>query len=378
MSNGQLHVEARTRSLTGVQILGTGSYVPENVVSNHDLRETHGFDPDWIVNRTGILERRFALPHQATSDLCAVAAVRCLEAAGCDPSEIDLLVVGTFTPDMCFPSTANLVQDRLNLNCPAFDVQAACAGFVYALATAAQFVATGTSTRALVIGGDCNSRVINPGDQKSFPLFGDGAGAVLLAASDEPTGLLAHQLGSDGSKADLLHIPAGGSAAPSTAETVAAKGHYIQMEGRAVFKFAVRAIVDSTRAVLDAAGMQVGDVDLFVPHQANARIIDAAAESVGLPKGRVFTNVERYGNTSAASIPIALCEAIEEGRLRPGDNVLMCGFGAGLTWGTAIFQWGVPLSAPATEPWRSLASSMNGRADRARAIARRAVAGVGA
>ncbi len=181
MSTAAPVAEPRTRTLMGVQILGSGRYLPELVVTNHDLLETHGFDPDWIVNRTGIHERRFAPPHQATSDLCAHAATRCLKAAGCDPSEVDLCVVGTFTPDMAFPSTANLVQDLLRLNCPAFDVQAACAGFVYALVTAAQFVAAGTSRRALVIGGDCNSRVINPRDQKSFPLFGDGAGAVLLA-----------------------------------------------------------------------------------------------------------------------------------------------------------------------------------------------------
>src|SRR5258707_4434623 len=182
MSIGPLHAEARTRTLTGVQILGTGRYLPDNVITNHDLLASHGFDPEWIVNRTGIHERRFALPHQATSDLAVHAAHRCLKAVGCDPSEVDLLVVGTFTPDMSFPSTACLVQDRMKLNCPAFDLQAACAGFVYALATAAQFVAAGTSRRALVIGADCNSRVINPRDQKSFPLFGDGAGAVLLAA----------------------------------------------------------------------------------------------------------------------------------------------------------------------------------------------------
>ena len=210
MSNGQLLVEPPTRTLTGIQILGTGCYVPDKVVTNADLRESHGFDPDWIVNRTGIHERRFAPPHQATSDLCAHAAVRCLKAAGCDPSEVDLLVLATFTPDMCFPSTANLVQDRLKLVCPAFDVQAACAGFVFALATAAQFVAAGTSRRALVLGGDCNSRVTNPGDQKSFPLFGDGAGAVLLGPGKKDQGLVAYQLGSDGSGGDLLSRPACG------------------------------------------------------------------------------------------------------------------------------------------------------------------------
>ncbi len=236
-----------------MQILGTGSYVPDNVVSNLDLRDSHGFDPEWIVNRTGIHERRFALPHQATSDLCTHAAARCLKDAGCDPAEVDLLVVGTFTPDMCFPSTGNLVQDRLHLNCPAFDVQAACAGFVFALATAAQFVAAGTSQRALVIGGDCNSRVINPGDQKSFPLFGDGAGAVLLAPGEPDQGLVAYQLGSDGSGGDLLSRPACGSRIPPTAEVLDQGLHYLTMDGRAVFKWAVRILTDSTVAVMAEA-----------------------------------------------------------------------------------------------------------------------------
>jgi hypothetical protein len=199
MNNGQLLSLTPIRSLLGIRILGTGSYVPELVVSNRDLQESHGFDPDWIVNRTGIHERRFALPHQATSDLCIQAALRCLRSAGREPADVDLLVVATFTPDMAFPSTANLVQDRLKLACPAFDVQAACAGFVFALVIAAQFVATGTSKNALVVGGDCNSRVINPGDQKSFPLFGDGAGAVLLTKGEPDQGLVAYQLGSDGS-----------------------------------------------------------------------------------------------------------------------------------------------------------------------------------
>src|SRR5215472_13008293 len=213
-SNGQHHVEARTRKLTGVQILGTGSYVPDHVISNLDLQGSHGFDPEWIVNRTGIHERRFALPHQATSDLCTQAAIRCLKNADCHPSEVDLLVLATFTPDMAFPSTGNLVQDRLKLNCPAFDLMAACAGFIYAMITAAQFVAAGTSKRALVVGGDCNSRVINPGDQKSYPLFGDGAGAVLLGPGGPDQGLVAYQLGSDGSGGDLLSRPACGSRIP--------------------------------------------------------------------------------------------------------------------------------------------------------------------
>ena len=338
-TSGQVHVKPRTRTLTGVQILGTGSYLPDNVISNFDLRETHGFDPDWIVNRTGILERRFALPHQATSDLCAHAATRCLKAAACDPAEVDLLVVATFTPDMCFPSTANLVQDRLQLNCPAFDVQAACAGFAFALATAAQFVAAGTSTRALVIGGDCNSRVINPSDQKSFPLFGDGAGAVLLGPGTKEQGLVAYQLGSDGSGGDLLSRPACGSRIPPTADALDQGLHYLTMDGRAVFKWAVRILTDSTLDVLAHANCTISDVRWFVPHQANVRIIHAASDVLGFSREVVFKNLEKYGNTSAGSIPIALDEMMQDGLIAGGDLVLTSGFGAGLNWGTVLWRW---------------------------------------
>ncbi len=339
MSNGQLHVEPRTRTLTGVQILGTGSYVPEQVVRNEDLRETHGFDPEWIVNRTGILERRFALPHQATSDLCAVAARRCLEYADCDPAEVDLLVVATYTPDMAFPSTGNIVQDMLKLNCPAFDVQAACAGFVFALVTAAQFVAAGTSRRALVVGGDCNSRIINPGDLKSFPLFGDGAGAVLLAPGGDDQGMLAYQLGSDGSGGDLLNRPACGSRIPPTADALDQGLHYLTMDGRAVFKWAVRIITDSALDVLRHAERTVDSIRWFVPHQANVRILHSASDVLGFNRDAVFKNLEKYGNTSAGSIPIALDEIIRRGQIVPGDLVLTSGFGAGLNWGTALWRW---------------------------------------
>ncbi len=323
----------------GVQILGSGRYLPELVVTNHDLQESHGFDPEWIVNRTGIHERRFAPPHQATSDLCSIAATRCLEAAGCDPAEVDLLVVGTFTPDMCFPSTACLVQDRLKLNCPSFDLQAACAGFVYALVTAAQFVAAGTSRRALVIGGDCNSRVINPGDQKSFPLFGDGAGAVLLGPGSPEQGMLAYQLGSDGSGGDLLSRPACGSRIPPTPEALAGGLHYLTMDGRAVFKWAVRILADSSTTVMAKAKVGVKDIRWFIPHQANIRIIHSASDVLGFPREVVYKNLERYGNTSGGSIPIALDELIEDGQVERGDLILTSGFGAGLNWGTALWRW---------------------------------------
>jgi 3-oxoacyl-[acyl-carrier-protein] synthase-3 len=339
MNQAQSTAKPRTRSLTGVQILGTGRYLPDNVVTNDDLKISHGFDPEWIVNRTGIHERRFALPHQATSDLCVHAGLKCLKAAGCDPADVDLLVVGTFTPDMSFPSSANLVQDRMKLNCPAFDLQAACAGFAYALATAAQFVAAGTSQRALVIGGDCNSRVINPGDMKSFPLFGDGAGAVLLGPGSPEQGMLAYQLGSDGGGGDLLCRPAGGSRMPPTSEALDAGLHYLTMDGRAVFKWAVRVLADSSQTVLAQAGHTVDEVRWFIPHQANVRIIHSASDVLGFHRDAVYKNLDRYGNTSGGSIPIALDELVEEGQVKRGDLLLTSGFGAGLNWGTILWRW---------------------------------------
>lgn len=339
MSTGPNQVDAPIRSLMGVQVLGTGCYVPDRIVTNEELFESHGFDPEWVVNRTGIHERRFAADHQATSDLCAIAAERCLNDAGCDPSEVDVLVVGTMTPDMAFPSVGCIVQDRLRLNCPAFDMQAGCAGFVYALVTAAQFVRAGTSRRALVIGGDCNSRVINPHDQKSFPLFGDGAGAVLLGPGSPEQGFIRYQMGSDGSGGDLLNRPACGSRMPPSVDALNENLHYLTMDGRAVFKWAVRMVTDSSNLVLKSAGHSVSDVRWFVPHQANIRIIHAASDVLGFDRDAVYKNIDRYGNTSGGSIPIALDELLKEGRLRRGDLLLTSGFGAGLVWGTALWRW---------------------------------------
>ena len=322
MNNGQIHLAPPARTLLGVRILGSGSYLPEQVVSNHDLRETHGFDPDWIVNRTGIHERRFALPHQATSDLCVQAAIRCLKAAGREPADVDLLVVATFTPDMAFPSTANLIQDRLKLVCPAFDVQAACAGFVFALVIAAQFVATGNSQCALVIGGDCNSRVINPGDQKSFPLFGDGAGAVLLAPGEKDQGLVAYQLGSDGSGGDLSAGPAAAAGfrprrpcsrrASTTSRWTAGPSSSGPCESSPI----------QPRSCSSTPDARSPQVRWFIPHQANVRIIHAASDVLGFHRDAVFKNLERYGNTSAGSIPIALDELYREGAIDRGDLLL--------------------------------------------------------
>jgi 3-oxoacyl-[acyl-carrier-protein] synthase-3 len=329
----------RCRSLTGVRVLATGSYVPDAVVSNEHLHERLGFDSDWIVKRTGILERRHALPHQATSDLCLEAARRCIDQAGVDLKDIDLLLLATFTPDMAFPATACLVQDRLGLNCPAMDLQAACAGFMYALITGAAYVVSGASDLALIIGGDCNSRVVNPDDLKTYPLFGDGAGAALVARGRPDQGILSYSLGADGSGGDLLSRPACGSRLPPTPELLAKGLHYMHMDGRAVFRWAVAMLCDTIQDVLTASGLRPEDIHLYIPHQANIRIINAAIDVLHIPRDHVFNNLDRYGNTSAGSVPLALDEAIQEGRLHPNDLVVLSGFGAGLAWGTAVMRW---------------------------------------
>lgn len=329
----------RTQTLLGVQIVGTGAYVPENIVTNNDLRDRVGADSDWIERRTGILERRHVAPGQATSDLACEAARRAFKNANVDPSEVDLLVVGTFTPDYLCPSTACLVQDKLGLDVPAFDVSAACSGFLYALVTAAQYVATGNSQMALVIGADTNSKIVDPSEKKIFPLFGDGAGAVLLAKGDAHQGLLCYQMGADGSGGPLLEIPAGGTKERLSPESMAAGRQYLQMDGRNVFKWAVRVVEDTVNLVLAKSGLTADEVSLFCFHQANVRILDHAVQALGIPQEKVFNNLTKYGNTSAASVPLALNEAAEQGRIRPGDVVLMCGFGAGLTWGTGLFRW---------------------------------------
>jgi len=325
--------------LTGVRVIGTGSYVPDAVISNDHLHERFGFDSDWIVKRTGILERRHALPHQATSDLCHEAARRCIDQSGVKASDIDLVVLATFTPDMAFPSTACLVQDRLRLNCPAIEVEAACAGFMYALITGAAYVVSGASDLALIIGGDCNSRVLNPDDIKTYPLFGDGAGAVLLTHGRPDQGILSYSMGADGSGGDLLSRPACGSRLPITPELLARGMQYMHMDGRAVFRWAVAILCDTIQDVLRHSNLKPADIHLYVPHQANIRIINAAVDVLHIPRSQVFNNLDRYGNTSAGSVPLALDEAVAEGRVQPGNLIVLSGFGAGLAWGTAVMRW---------------------------------------
>ena len=329
----------RCRSLTGVRIMASGSYVPDSVVTNEHLHQRLGFDSNWIVKRTGIRERRHALPHQATSDLCFEAAQRCITAAGVDKKDIDLVILGTFTPDMAFPSTACLVQDRLKLNCPAIEVEAACAGFMYALITGAAYVVSGASDLALIIGGDANSRVVNPNDIKTYPLFGDGAGAVLLTRGRPDQGIVAYSLGADGSGADLLTRPACGSRMPPTPELLEKGMHFMYMDGRAVFRWAVSILCDTIQDVLAATNFKPEDVAVYIPHQANIRIINAACDVLHIPRGKVFNNLDRYGNTSAGSVPLALDEALAEGRIKNDDLVILSGFGAGLAWGTALIRW---------------------------------------
>jgi 3-oxoacyl-[acyl-carrier-protein] synthase-3 len=329
----------RCRSLRGVQILGTGSYVPDSVVTNEHLRQRFGCDSEWIVRRSGILERRQAPPHQATSDLCELAARRCLEQSGVRPDQIDLLVLATFTSDMSLPSSACQVQDRLNLACPALEVQAACSGFMYALVTGATYILSGASDCALIIGGDCNSRIVNPTDIKTVPLFGDAAGAVVLTRGRPDQGLLSYSLGADGSGGDLLLLPMGGSRIPMTPELVAQNLHLLRMDGRAVFRWAIEILYNSIQDVLTDCGLEPNDIDLYIPHQANIRIINAAIDALKVPRSKMYCNLDRYGNTSAGSVPLALDEAVAEGRVQPGSLLVLSGFGAGLTWGTAVVRW---------------------------------------
>lgn len=333
------NVSRRTNSLLGVQIVATGSYVPEIIVTNEQLEQEYGFEPGWIEQRTGILARRHAAPGQATSDLCIEASRRAIRAARVDPQKIDLVIVGTFSPDFHCPSTACLVQDKLQLDAPAVDLQAACSGFMYALVTAAQYVATGNSKLALVIGGDTNSRIVDPRDQRIAPLFGDGAGAVLLARGEPHQGLVCYQMGADGSGGPMLEMLAGGTRNPICAADIAAGRHFLQMDGRNVFKWAVRALTDTIELMLDKTGMSPHDVAVYLIHQANIRIINYAMEQLGIPTQKVYNNLQKYGNTSGGSIPLALDEAFREGRINRGDTLLLCGFGGGLTWGTGLFRW---------------------------------------
>lgn len=327
-------------NLRPVGVIGTGKYVPEKILTNSDLEKMVDTNDEWIVSRTGIKERHIAAPDQATSDLAYEAAMKALESAGMTGSDLDLIIVATITPDSAFPSTACILQDKLGAKgAAAFDLSAACSGFVYGLATATSFIQSGMYNNALVIGADCLSRITDYTDRNTCVLFGDGAGAVVIGEVPEGRGFKSFDLGAEGAGGGLLQLEGGGSRLPASAETVENRKHYIYMNGREVFKFAVRVMGTATDEVLRKAGMERTDVDLFVPHQANIRIIQSAMQRLELPEEKVVVNVDKYANTSAASIPLALVEAAEEGRMKAGDTILMVGFGGGLTWGASVLVW---------------------------------------
>jgi 3-oxoacyl-[acyl-carrier-protein] synthase-3 len=315
-------------------------YAPLRVMTNDELAAMVDTSDEWIVTRTGIRERRIAADDETTTTLSVNAARDALAVAGVDPMEVDLVIVGTCSPDYQLPATAVLVATELGARRAAgFDLQAACSGFLFALATGSGFIRSGMYRNVLVIGVEVLSRFINWQDRSTCVLFGDGAGAVLLSASDQPGGLIGWELFSDGTGCEGIIVPAGGSARPASAETVAGKLHYIQMLGAEVYKYATRQMADSAVAALKAAGLGVDDVDQFVFHQANLRIIKHVERELGIPEEKVFVNIEKYGNTSAASVPMALVEAVAAGRIKPGDKILMVAFGAGYTAGAAVVEW---------------------------------------
>lgn len=323
-----------------VGIVGTGSYVPENILTNADLEKMVETSDEWIVSRTGIKERHIADKGTPTSELCYQAALRALEDAKVAPEEIDLVIIPTVTPDYPFPATACLVADRLGAKkAAAFDLEAGCSGFLYGLAVASQFIATGMYKTVLVIGAETLSKIMNWEDRGTCILFGDGAGAAVLQAVEDGYGFLTFELGADGSGSNLLYQEAGGSYLPASPETVANKQHSISMVGNDVFKFAVRIMEEVTERVLAKTGLAMENVDLLVPHQANIRIVDSAVKRLGIAPERVMVNLDRYGNMSAASIPVALDEAVKTGRASYGDIVVLVGFGAGLTWGGTVLRW---------------------------------------
>lgn len=322
-------------------MLGVGAAVPDRVLTNRDLEEMVDTSDQWIIERTGIRERRIAEPGRVTSEFCELAARRALESAGVPASDLALIIVGTATPDFLFPSTAAILQDRLGLKGQmCFDLTAACSGFLFGMITATQFIEAGFCDHALVCGAELLSRIVNWKDRNTCVLFGDGAGAVVMGVSDDPErGVLSCRALTDGATWPILNLPAGGTRNPTTAETVAQGLHHIHMEGNEVFKVAVRSLLSLAQGALKDAEIAPTDVDLFIPHQANMRIIEAVGKRLGVPEDRVFLNLERYGNTSAASIPIALDEAVRSGRVNRGDVVLLDAFGAGAAAAAVCLRW---------------------------------------
>jgi 3-oxoacyl-[acyl-carrier-protein] synthase-3 len=321
-------------------ILGTGSALPEKVITNFDLEKMVETSDRWITERTGIKERRQAAPGETTSMLSVQAARKALEMAGLGPEQLDLIICSTISPDMPLPATASLIQRDLGAStCCAFDLAAACSGFLFGLTVVDQFIKTGKSKYALVIGAELLSRYLDYQDRATCVIFGDGVAAGVLGGVNSSSGILASEVHTNGAYADHLYIPAGGTARPATCETVKGREHFIKMRGNELFKVAVRSLEEVSRRVIEQGGVQPGDIDLFIPHQANLRITEAVRERLGVPAEKVYSNINRVGNTSSASIPICLDECVRSGRIKKGDLVLMSAFGAGVTWGSVLVRW---------------------------------------
>jgi 3-oxoacyl-[acyl-carrier-protein] synthase III len=331
---------AGTSTAPRAHVTGWGRYVPSQVLSNADLERMVDTSDEWIRTRTGIRERRVAAAHETTASMGAVAGLRAIRTAGIDPDEIDLILLATLTPDYWMPSTAALVKEAIgNTRAAAMDVSAACSGFVYAFAAAQAWIAGGLAKHVLVIGAELLTRFLDYTDRGTCILFGDGAGAVVLSASDRPGGSLAFELTTESQGAYMIWLPAGGAKSPPSAETIARGEHYIRMEGKETYRFATKTMATTALESIRRSGLEPADVNLFIPHQANVRIIEAVAKGLDLPMDRMYTNVDRYGNTSAASVPIALAEAVNEGRVQVGDNVCLVAFGAGFTSGAVTVNW---------------------------------------
>ncbi|CEN84837.1 3-oxoacyl-ACP synthase [[Clostridium] sordellii] len=326
---------------TKAGIVGVGSYVPKNIISNFDLEKIMDTSDEWIKTRTGIRERRIVDENEATSDLATKAALNAIKDANLTPEDIDLIIVATITPDMIFPSTACLVQANIKgTKAACFDLEAACSGFIYGITVAKQFIESDTYKHVLVIGAEALSRILDYEDRSTAILFGDGAGAVVMGPVSEG-GVLSTSLGSDGNGKDYLNIPAGGSKTPASEDSIKNRLHFIKMAGSDVFKFAVRIMQDASVECIKSANLEIQDIDYLIPHQANIRIIEASAKRLKLSMDKVYVNLDKYGNMSAASIPVALDEAYREGKIKKGDNIVLVGFGGGLTWGASVVRWSI-------------------------------------
>jgi 3-oxoacyl-[acyl-carrier-protein] synthase-3 len=337
----------RLNGSRGVVIVGTGSGLPEKILSNKDLEKMVDTSDEWILTRTGIKERRIAADQETVSDMALTASQAALEMAGLSPLDIDVIIVATVTPDRMLPSSSCTLQEKLGAtNAAAFDLNAACTGFLYALSVGASMVVAGTANTVLTIGAETLSKIVDYEDRSTCILFGDGAGAVILRPCEAGKGIHAVEIRSDGTQGELLEIPAGGSLHPTSHETVDQKGHFIKMKGNELFKFAVRSMESITRQTLEASNLTADDLAVLIPHQANYRIIRATAERLGVPMDRVVVNIENYGNTSAASVPISLDQSVRSGQLKQGDQFGMVAFGGGVTWGAAISEWNPALAEP--------------------------------